>query len=898
MEVLAQVDYDAFVVDCQHGNSQYVEGVRQLRALQAMNRKATPLVRVSELSSSEIGRCLDAGFEGIICPMIDTKAQAEALCSACLYGPAGSRSFGPTRASLLAGSVPSYFKAATSEAGKPVILAMIETAEGLSNLAGILDTDIDGVFIGPMDLSLALGEPCAGVKGKKTAAAIAGIAARAQRKGKVVGIYLSDRESVEEYIARGFQFVICAHDKVALLAGAKAALPQTKTRVRTTHVGSLPRPDWLVPIVRGEVEPPPDYTQRLFEATVEVMQQQLDAGLDEINDGELGRRDYVTAARQRMSGFGGQAAAASAADLVEMKDFSKKHEGRKGLLTLTEKTEVTTACCTGTLAYTEAGLDDLRSEMTRVKAAAKALGVPLGRVFFSSPSPGTLANFFGNEFYATHEEYVEALAAAMATEYRAIAEAGFKLQVDCPDLAMGRHTRFAKLSLKEFKDAARLHVSVLNKALSGLDASKIRMHVCWGNYPGPHHHDVPLAEIAEIVVGAVPKFISIEACNPGHAHEHEVWKTVKIPADKVLMPGVLDTTTSHIEHPRLVAQRLQAYAMAVGGMDRIMACTDCGFSTAAGALNLTRGIVWGKMASMVKGAASLADSKHKRVAKHSEMPEDEVALLDAFIPGYNRTTTLFFGKIVTNPNSVPLLGDGFGYSMTYNGMEPGNGNALHRRPDIEIFVPVEGPFEFAWGSEGQHKVVLRPGDLIAIPAGVTHKYKNASAKGVGRILTVLPGRAAITWQDGVVKAARAAGAKCTDSGTLSSSTKDGEAAQAVMEMKAPVQDVPASAAEGQGYVWKYDSGEKIQMETEDGRLELSWLRMGRGEVVEMDPADETVAVVLKGRVCCGEPLQALDIVKQPSFLAASEDSLVLVIKSSLPHVQDFDFNPLKRQRTH
>lgn len=377
--------------------------------------------------------------------------------------------------------------------------------------------------------------------------------------------------------------------------------------VLTTHVGSLPRPAWLVPIVRGEQPPPADYEKKLHEATVDVMRKQMDAGLHEINDGELGRRDYVTAARQRMSGFGGRAQAASASDLVEMKDYSAKLEGRKGLLTLTTKTEVTTASCTEAITYTAEGVEDLQKEIKRVQAAAKELGVPLSRVFFSSPSPGTLANFFGNEFYNSHEEYVDALANAMSTEYKAIAEAGFKLQIDCPDLAMGRHTRFKDKTLVEFQKAAQHHVDAMNKAIEGLDASNVRMHVCWGNYPGPHNHDVPLADIAEIIVSAAPKFISIEACNPGHAHEHVDWRSVKVPEEKVFLPGVLDTTTSHIEHPRLVAQRLEQYADALGGVDRVMACTDCGFSTAAGALNLTEDIVWHKMTSMVRGARKVGE---------------------------------------------------------------------------------------------------------------------------------------------------------------------------------------------------------------------------------------------------------------------------------------------------
>jgi 5-methyltetrahydropteroyltriglutamate--homocysteine methyltransferase len=285
-----------------------------------------------------------------------------------------------------------------------------------------------------------------------------------------------------------------------------------------------------------------------------------------------------------------------------MTEYSDKLEGRKGLLSLTKKTEVKNAACSGPISYTDAGLADLQVEIDRVVAAAKAKGVPPERVFFSSPSPGTLANFFDDDFYNDHTKYVEALAAAMKKEYDAIHAAGLILQVDCPDLAMGRHTRFKDLSLEKFQDAARTHVRVMNEACSDIPADKMRMHVCWGNYPGPHHHDVPLKDIIEIVLESKPKYLSVEACNPGHGHEWEVFQKVKLPADKVLMPGVLDTTTSHIEHPRLVAQRLMNYVRLVGP-DRVVACTDCGFSTAAGATNVPTEIVYAKLASMVEGAA-------------------------------------------------------------------------------------------------------------------------------------------------------------------------------------------------------------------------------------------------------------------------------------------------------
>jgi len=432
-------------------------------------------------------------------------------------------------------------------------------------------------------------------------------------------------------------------------------------------------------------------------------------------------------------------------------------------------------------------------------------------------------------------------------------------------------------------------VKCMNEALASLDSSNIRMHVCWGNYPGPHHHDVALADVADIIVTASPKFISIEACNPGHAHEHEVWKNVKVPSDKIFMPGVLDTTTAHVENPRLVAQRLQAYAQRFG-MDRIMACSDCGFSTAAGALNLSESIVWAKMASMVQGAASLADSPQKQVAKLANTNELNLALLDAFIPGNERTTTLFFGNIVTNPDDAPMFADSYGYNMTYSGVCPGNGNAMHSHPNIEIFVPLDKPFEFAYGPGGENKVLLRPHDLIAVPAGVTHNYKHVSdSKGVGHLLTVLPGQAAIQWGPGVVKQARDNGAKCTESGVLLSEAVEDMAAISLTKV-IPEKNVSKEA--GLGFVVRHDSGSDLQLSTPDGHLRMSWLHLKCGQVVERQHTTiETVAVVLSGKVCCGQQLKALDIVKQPSFLAASEASTVLLIESSLPHGMDYHFDP-------
>lgn len=789
VEVLAQVNYDAYVVDIQHGMSRAQEAIRQLRALQAIDDRPTAMVRISELSSKEVGLYLDAGFMGVICPMVNTRAQAETLVAACRYAPNGERSWGPTRAMLKDRStLQGYTEKMRNPSTRPIVLPMIETKQGLENLTEILQSDVDGVFIGPMDLSCALDEHGLGTNGHKTQQAISRIAALAQYWGKVVGIYVSDRSSTEYFISKGFQFVVNAHDKVALMAGARAGLPRKRKRVQTTHVGSLPRPDWLLPILRGEERPPPDYKAKLLEATVEIMQKQLDAGLDEINDGEMGRSHYATSALQRLSGL----------------------DGSLQGLTLTEKTEVSAASCSGPVAYTAAGLKDLQLELARVKLAAQRLNVPLSRVFFSSPSPGMLANIFSNNFYATQQDYLDALAAAMATEYKAIHDEGFKLQVDSPDLAM-RHTRHRSLQVK-----------VLNQSLEGLDASRIRMHVCWG-HPGEH---VPLADILDIILSAVPKYIALEASNPQHAHEHEVWKKRKLPADKVLMPGVLDPTSAHVEHWRLVAQRLETYSDLLG-MDRIMACSDSGFSV--GAPSLTPDVVYAKLESMVKGAATLADSPNKKVVKLQQMPQ----ILTA--QEYDRTT-LLMGRIVTNPQDGPLspLLECYGYNLAYNALSPLKGNVLHRHSNVEIFVPLDSPFEFAYGSGRQ--VTVDAGDLIAVPSGVTH-YKNVGGS-VGRVLTILPGRPT----DGIV-------------------------------------------ASSDDLVTKHDSG-PLHLDLGQGWLEIDWLHLKRGEQTQLDKA-ETVAVVISGAVSCGEALQALDVVQQPSFFSAATDSLILLIKSSLPHDMDF-----------
>ena len=219
----------------------------------------------------------------------------------------------------------------------------------------------------------------------------------------------------------------------------------------------------------------------------------------------------------------------------------------------------------------------------------------------TAASPGVIANFRPNEHYPSEEAYLYALAEAMKHEYQAIVQAGFLLQIDCPDLAMTRVTQFANLTVDEFKDVVALHIDVLNSALQGLPPERMRLHLCWGNYEGPHHHDVPLKDIIHLVLKARPEGISFEGANPRHAHEWKVWREIRLPDDKVIIPGVLDSTTNFVEHPELVAERIVRYAEVVG-RERVIASTDCGFGTSAWGRKVDGKIAWAKLQSLVEGA--------------------------------------------------------------------------------------------------------------------------------------------------------------------------------------------------------------------------------------------------------------------------------------------------------
>jgi 5-methyltetrahydropteroyltriglutamate--homocysteine methyltransferase len=333
----------------------------------------------------------------------------------------------------------------------------------------------------------------------------------------------------------------------------------------------------------------------------EVVARQATSRVDVVSDGEMSKISYATYIRHRLTGFTlGEMPRATPRDLDDFPDFKE----RLSKLGATPKYQ--RPICTGPIAVKD--LSGLHKDIANLQAACAAAakpGSPPLRAFMNSASPGVIAVFQPNKYYASTELYLQALADAMATEYEAIVAAGLDLQIDAPDLAMGRHIKFRDVDDAEFLRNAHLQVEALNHALRNVPAEHIRMHVCWGNYEGPHHYDIGLEKILDVVLKAKPATVLFEGANPRHAHEWEVWaqagKAGRIPDTKILAPGVLDTVNNFIEHPRLVAQRLLTYANIVG-RDRVMAATDCGFGTFAGFGAIHPPICFAKLASMAEGA--------------------------------------------------------------------------------------------------------------------------------------------------------------------------------------------------------------------------------------------------------------------------------------------------------
>jgi 5-methyltetrahydropteroyltriglutamate--homocysteine methyltransferase len=371
-------------------------------------------------------------------------------------------------------------------------------------------------------------------------------------------------------------------------------MKRSTERILTTHTGSLPRPDEVARLVSladsGEIAA--DDAESLpgivREAVTGVVTSQAEAGVDVVNDGEMSKIGYSTYVKERLTGFDGEGAMPAPADLL---DYPALIERVFGALNFA------TPACNGPVEFT--GADAVQTDIENLQAAVD--GHAVAETFMSAASPGVISVFLTNQHYASHEEYLFALADAMKHEYDAIAAAGIILQVDCPDLAMSRHIGFADKPIAEFRKHIELHVQALNHALRDIPPDRLRMHLCWGNYDGPHHHDVDLADIIDIVLQARPSAILLEAANPRHGHEWRVFEDTKLPDEKVLIPGVIDSTNNYIEHPELVADRLMRYAGVVG-RERVIAGSDCGFGTFATYRGVDPGVAWAKLRSMAQGA--------------------------------------------------------------------------------------------------------------------------------------------------------------------------------------------------------------------------------------------------------------------------------------------------------
>jgi 5-methyltetrahydropteroyltriglutamate--homocysteine methyltransferase len=367
-------------------------------------------------------------------------------------------------------------------------------------------------------------------------------------------------------------------------------------RILTTHVGSLPRTpevvDFLWAHQRGEEVDATAFDAALDRGVAGVVADQAGVGVDVVSDGEMDKMSYSTYVTERLTGFEGDSPRKVNLDVAPYPEFREK------MARMTGAQPIARAVCVGPIAIKDRGLLD--RELARFRRAVDT-SKPTG-AFLTAASPGVISVFQPNEHYPTHEAYIGALADVMREEYEAIVSAGFVVQVDCPDLAMAHHTAFQDLSEAEFLKRAELQVEALNHALSNVPAESARLHVCWGNYEGPHDFDIPVEKIMPILLKAKPQAIQFEASNPRHAHEWVVWREAKLADDKVLIPGVLDSTSNFVEHPELVAQRIESFA-AIVGRERVIAGSDCGFGTFAGFGKMDPGIVYKKLQAMAEGAA-------------------------------------------------------------------------------------------------------------------------------------------------------------------------------------------------------------------------------------------------------------------------------------------------------
>jgi 5-methyltetrahydropteroyltriglutamate--homocysteine methyltransferase len=379
-------------------------------------------------------------------------------------------------------------------------------------------------------------------------------------------------------------------------------------RILTTHVGSLPRPPELLAILEaretGREFDQAAFAERLAASVDEVVKKQVAAGIDVVCDGELGKISYTFYVRHRLSGItalrGGDndqpPQTAAHRDLLDHPDYAQRLAQARGGTSWFSREAV--PCCTGPVAYRNRL--PLETDLKNL-AAACATAKPV-EAFLNAASPGVLTKFVPDRYYQDEDAYVDALAKALREEYEAITRAGFILQIDAPDLGSARHNQYQQLSDGEFLRIAERNIAALNAATANIPPEAMRMHLCWGNYEGPHTHDIPLATILDVAMKARPAGLSFEAANPRHAHEWEDLRGGKIPDDKILIPGVIDSTTNFVEHPRLIAQRICHYADIVG-RERVIAGADCGFATFAFVNNaVAPSVVWAKFEALAEGA--------------------------------------------------------------------------------------------------------------------------------------------------------------------------------------------------------------------------------------------------------------------------------------------------------
>lgn len=367
-------------------------------------------------------------------------------------------------------------------------------------------------------------------------------------------------------------------------------------RILTTHVGSLPRPDDAVALLlrkdRGEAYDQAEFDRVMRRAVTDIVKRQVEIGLDVVSDGETSKIGYATYIKDRFNGFGGDFTPKPHLDLADHPEFRKRMTAFLGSQTFRRLTCIAPV----SIKDRNAAKFDVENFRSALASSSATEG------FLNAASPGVVSSFQPNRYYPSHEAYIEALVAVLQPEYEAIANAGLLLQIDCPDVAMSRHTGFQDLSEADFLKRAAFDIEALNHALANVPANQVRVHVCWGNYEGPHDHDIALEKILPIVLRAKAQAISFEAANPRHEHEWVVWRDAKLPDDKILIPGVLDSSSNYVEHPELVAQRIERFADAVG-RERVIAGTDCGFGTFAAYSKVDPAIAFKKLRALAQGAA-------------------------------------------------------------------------------------------------------------------------------------------------------------------------------------------------------------------------------------------------------------------------------------------------------